>query len=103
MYFVVLGTDKPHQQQLRASVRPSHRCYLRQPGHAVKVRLAGPTLVAEGTAMNGTLLLVEADTLQQVEDFVRADPYVTAGLFQAIDIRPWTCGLGTLPGDSQDE
>ncbi|MRV70465.1 YciI family protein [Duganella sp. FT92W] len=103
MYFVIFGTDKPHLLPLREQVRPSHRLYLRQPGHRVTVRLAGPTHAPDGGAMNGTLLLVEAATLQDVEDFVRADPYSIAGLFQSVDIRPWTCGLGAFPGAIQDE
>jgi uncharacterized protein len=103
MYFVVFATDKPRLQPLREQVRPRHRLYLRQPGHRVTVRLAGPTHVADGISMNGTLLLVEAATLKDVEDFVRADPYAIAGLFQSVDIRPWTCGLGAMPGAMQDE
>lgn len=46
--------------------------------------------------MNGTLLIVEADDLAAVRAFVDADPYVAAGVYARIDIRPWRCGLGPL-------
>lgn len=45
MYFVVFGTDKPGMQEVRASKRPTHRDYLRNPGrHPVTVRIVGPAL-----------------------------------------------------------
>lgn len=98
MYFLVFGTDKPGTESVRQANRPAHREYLRDPGaHAVTVRLGGPTLHADGTAMNGTLLIVEADDIARVRAFVADDPYSRAGLFQAVEIRPWNCGLNTLP------
>lgn len=104
MFFAIFGTDKPGMQEAREQLRPSHRSYLRAPGsHPVKVRLGGPTLDANAVAMNGTLLVVEADALQQVEAFVRDDPYAGAGLFQTLEIRPWTCGLGQIAGAPDHE
>jgi uncharacterized protein YciI len=42
----------------RKRIRPQHRLYLRNPGrHAVCVLLAGPTLDADGSQMNGTLMV----------------------------------------------
>lgn len=44
--------------------------------------------------MNGTLLVIEAGSLPEVEAFIRDDPYVQAGLFASIQIRPWHWSLG---------
>ncbi|MNW21367.1 YciI-like protein [compost metagenome] len=44
--------------------------------------------------MNGTLLVVEAMSLSEVQAFLGDDPYVRAGLFEHIEIRPWNWGLG---------
>lgn len=94
-YFVVFATDKPGMGQVRQSVRPEHRAYLRSPGkHRVTVHLGGPTLDAGGSVMNGTLLVIEADTLDEVKQFVADDPYVRHGIFANIEIRPWQWGLG---------
>jgi uncharacterized protein YciI len=62
--------------------------------HRVVVRLGGPTLDDAGAAMNGTLLVVEAASLAEVEAFIEDDPYVQAGLFASIQIRPWHWSLG---------
>lgn len=95
MLFVVFATDKPGTGELRAATRERHRQYLRDPhSHALTVRLGGPTLAEAADAMNGTLLVVEADSIDVVRAFVAADPYVKAGLFASVEIRPWQWSLG---------
>lgn len=98
MYAVVFASDRPGMAETRAAARPAHRHYLRNPGaHAVAVRLGGPMLDEAG-AMTGTMLVVEADDLAAVRAFVADDPYVRAGLFASIEIRPWDWGLGRPDG-----
>jgi uncharacterized protein YciI len=94
-FFAIFATDKLDREPLRSEIRPLHREYLREPHpHRVVVRLGGPTLnVCEG-AMNGTLLVVEADSLSEAEAFFADDPYARAGLFERVEIRPWCWGLG---------
>lgn len=103
MYFVIFATDRPGMQTLRDEIRPAHRHYLRHSGHPVTVCLGGPTHRDSDRTMNGTLLVVEADTLAQVQAFVRQDPYVRQQLFATLEIRPWTCGLGSIQGELQHE
>lgn len=97
MQFVVFATDKQGMIGLRECTRPQHRIYLRNPGgHDVRVLLAGPTLERIGTQMNGTLLVIEAASVEAVSRFVAEDPYAKAGLFEHVEIRPWICGLGAI-------
>jgi uncharacterized protein YciI len=94
-YFAVFATDKPGMREVRERVRPVHRTWLRGDSHrGVFVRLGGPTLAPQCDAMNGTLLVVEADRIDDVMDFVSRDPYTQAGLFERIEIRPWDWSLG---------
>lgn len=95
MYFVVFATDKPGMAEVRDYTRPSHRTYLRQHDSPVKVVLGGPTLGEVNNKMNGTMLVIEAENIKQVRNYVDNDPYNLAGMFQSIDIRPWLWGLGT--------
>lgn len=95
MYFAIFGTDKPGRELARHEARARHRVYLRAPGsHPVRVVLGGPTLTREGDRMNGTLLVVEAEEIAQVEAFLRDDPYFAVDLFESVVIRPWAWGLG---------
>jgi uncharacterized protein YciI len=94
-YFIVFGTDAPGRNGLRAELRPVHRAWLREhPGHDVRVVHGGPTL-DEGGAMNGTLLVVEADGIAQVRSFLAEDPYSRGGLFAQLEIRAWNWSLRT--------
>ena len=95
MQFVVLATDRPGCLDLREKVRSGHRAYLRQE-QAARVLLAGPTFDPAGKAMNGTMLILEAESIETVERFVAGDPYARAGLFARVDIRPWSCGMGRI-------
>ena len=93
-FFAIFATDKPGQQALRQQIRPAHRDYLRNPHpHRIVVRLGGPTLDHSGR-MNGTLLVVEASSFSAVQGFIADDPYMQAGLFEHVEIRPWNWGLG---------
>ncbi|MCK8683241.1 YciI family protein [Pseudomonas umsongensis] len=94
-FFAVFATDHPNSLALRQRLRPSHQAHLRgTDAHRVVVRLGGPTLDDAGLAMNGTLLVIEAGSLSEVESFIQDDPYVQAGLFSSIQIRPWHWSLG---------
>jgi uncharacterized protein YciI len=97
MLYAVWATDRPGMLAERQRVREAHRARLRDPGdHPVLVLQAGVTLDETTGAMNGTLLVVQAETPEAVRAFVDGDPYVAAGVYGTIDIRPWRCGLGPL-------
>jgi uncharacterized protein YciI len=98
MLYAVWASDRPGTGAARQQVREAHRQRLRNPApHAVQVLQAGPTLDEKtAPAMNGTLLIVQADDIAAVRAFVDADPYVAAGVYARVEIRPWRCGLGSL-------
>lgn len=94
-FFAVFATDQPGMREVRERVRPSHRTYLRSAAqHGVFVRLGGPTLEPLCNVMNGTLLVVEADDINAVMQFVGNDPYMKEGLFARVEVRPWDWSLG---------
>ena len=102
MLFAVWARDAAGMQGTREQVRPRHRVRLRQPEpHPVKVVLAGPTF-GDDARMCGTMLVVEAETIEAVRAFVAADPYVEAGVYESYEIRPWKCGIGPLAPDQTE-
>lgn len=97
MMIAVWATDRPGMLAERQRVREAHRARLREPGaHAVTVLLAGPWLADEAGDMVGTLLVVEAPDVAAVRAFIAEDPYVLAGVYDQVEIRPWRCGIGPL-------
>ncbi len=39
---------------------------------------------------NGSLVIIDAFDREEAGQIAAADPYATAGLFEAVDIRPWS-------------
>jgi uncharacterized protein YciI len=60
--------------------------------------LAGPLLSPNGHTMTGSLLVVEAENREAVEEFSRGDPYRKVGLFADVQIDPWNWVTGK-PGE----
>ncbi len=97
MLYAVWASDAPGTGEERLRVREAHRARLRSPApHAVQVLQAGVTLDEVAQTMNGTLLIVQAESIVAVRAFVEGDPYVAAGVYASVEIRPWRCGLGPL-------
>lgn len=92
-YFAIYALDEPGSGERRQALRPAHRERLRQHDHQVKVVVGGPLTDADAQ-MVGTLLIIEAEDIGAVQRYFDGDPYVTAGLFRSVDIRPFAWGLG---------
>ena len=91
--FVLTCLDKPNSLPVRLANRDANLAYLAE--HPGVVRLAGPFLDAAGD-MAGSLMIVEAADLAAAKAFNAADPYVRAGLFASVDIRPWRVTVGAI-------
>ena len=73
------GQDK---EQVKA-LHPAHREYLRRFLENGQLRAAGP--FADDA---GALWVLDAETAEAVEEIVKADPYVAAGVIVSWKIRP---------------
>jgi len=86
MLFALICTDKPGHLDLRLKVRPEHLAFLEGLGTALKA--AGP-FTDEAGQPNGSLVVIEAADRAAAAAIADRDPYAKAGLFAAVDIRPW--------------
>jgi hypothetical protein len=93
-YFVFFASDRPGMDEVRARVREEHRVRLRQAQPGCRCVLGGPMVADAGARMDGTLLVFEADDRAAVERFMAGDPYVRNDLFERVEIRRWSWGLG---------
>jgi len=87
MLFAIFCTDKEDYLDVRMDNRPAHVEYLKAQGD--KLIFAGPTLAEDGETMNGSLIVVDFDSLEQAQDFASNDPYAPAKLFDSVVIRAW--------------
>jgi len=92
-FFVLWAKDKSNALELRSTLRPEHRARLRTHDHQVVCHCGGPWLDDHGQ-MAGSVLFIEADSIEAVEKYISDDPYVTHGLYESYEIRPFVWGLG---------
>jgi len=85
MLYAIICIDKPGMLETRKAHRDAHLDHIRQSG---AIEQAGPFLDEAG-GMCGSLLIMEAGSLAEVEAWCEADPYARAGLFERVEIRPW--------------
>ncbi len=87
MHFAIINHDKPDSVDLRVTTREVHLEYLRAVGDDLLV--AGPILGDDGETPIGSVLIVEAESLEAARAFAAGDPYAEAGLFQSSAVMPW--------------
>jgi uncharacterized protein YciI len=96
MLFALICTDKPGGLPIRKENRPDHLAYLKSLGDALK--FAGPFTEEDGETMNGSLVVIEAASLEAAHSIAAGDPFAKAGLFASVEIRPWLWSIGKPGG-----
>lgn len=82
MKFAAVIEYSPDREKIKA-IFPAHRQYLRTFLESGRLLAAGP-FIDDG----GALLIYEAETPDQVEEWIRGDPYHAAGVSTRWRIRP---------------
>ena len=86
MLFAMIAKDRADALDKRLAVRPVHLQHLDSLGQ--QLRLAGALLDAEGKP-DGSLMVIEAETIEAARAVFEADPFVAEGIFETIEIKPW--------------
>jgi uncharacterized protein YciI len=84
MLFVIIGHDGPNGAALRPTVRPAHLENLRPLADSGKVVVGGPF-----TDGSGSLIVAEFESEAAAKAFMQTDPYVTQGVFERVEIKPF--------------
>jgi uncharacterized protein YciI len=87
MLYALICTDKPGSLAARKENRPAHLAYLKGLGETLV--FAGPFTEPDGQTMNGSLIVIEAPSLDAAQEISAADPFAKLGIFGSVDIRPW--------------
>jgi hypothetical protein len=94
MLYVILGHDAPGALEIRRRVRASHLERIGALAEAGRVALAGPCPAVDsadpGSAgFSGSLIVAEFETLEAARDWIAGDPYVTEGVFESFEVKPF--------------
>jgi uncharacterized protein YciI len=91
-HFLIYTEDKPDSLDVRLKAREAHLNWVMS-DPKIKLISAGPWLDDAGD-MRGSLLIVSAESLESVENWLAEDPYNKAGLTAFKRIRRFNWLLG---------
>ena len=98
MLYVLICRDKPEVGlERRMANRPDHLAYLEAAGE--KVRTAGPLLNPDDQSPIGSMIVIEAGSMDEARRFAQSDPYMKADVFSDVEIYPWRQGAGAVKLD----
>lgn len=84
MKFVIIGFDGPEGQAKRKIHRSAHLASLEPLNREGKVIMAGSF-----TDQAGSLIIIEADSLEEAKRIAHNDPYTIQGIFERVEVHPF--------------
>jgi len=99
MYFAIISTDVPDSLSLRMTVRDQHLTRLQVLNEEGRLLIAGPHPATdeaspEQLVFTGSLVVAEFDSLAAAQAWADADPYIKAGVYADVVVKPY---LKVLP------
>lgn len=94
MWYAIVGLDNEHSLASRQSARPAHVARLKQLLEEGRLLLAGPfpAIDAEDpgpAGFEGSLIIAEFQDLEAARAWADADPYLAAGVYREVSVRPF--------------
>ncbi len=94
MLYAILSEDVKHSLEKRKATRPAHLQRLEDLQNQGRLVIAGPhpAIDAENpgdAGFTGSLVIAEFDNLQQAQEWANADPYLVAGVYATVTVKPF--------------
>ncbi|HEY0660032.1 MAG TPA: YciI family protein [Lysobacter sp.] len=94
MWYVIEGYDGTDVLAQRLATRPAHVARLTGLRDAGRLMLAGPCPAIDAedpgpAGFSGSLIVAEFASLEDARAWADADPYVDAGVYTRVEVRPF--------------
>ena len=94
MLYAIISEDVPNSQPLRAQARPRHLKRLHALQDEGRLILAGPFPAIDSPdpgsdGFTGSLIVAEFESLEDATEWANMDPYVEAGVYQNVTVKPF--------------
>jgi uncharacterized protein YciI len=94
MWYAIVALDHPDSLDLRKKIRPAHLARLEELRDAGRLLVAGPFPAVDaedpGSAgFDGSLIVAEFRDLESAQAWAAADPYLEAGVYRDVSVRPF--------------
>jgi len=92
--YAILSEDVKNSLKKRTTARPAHLQRLEELQNQGRLIIAGPhpAIDAENpgdAGFTGSLIIAEFDSLQQAQEWANADPYLVAGVYATVTVKPF--------------
>lgn len=94
MLYAIISEDHPGSLKLRLAARPAHLERLQALQAEGRLLLAGPHPAIDSTdpgeaGFTGSLVVAEFPSLDDAQTWADADPYITAGVYAQVTVKPF--------------
>lgn len=94
MLYAIIGEDCPDSLAQRLAARPAHLERLQHLQAEARLILAGPFPAIDATdpgaaGFTGSLIVAEFPSLAAAQAWADADPYVAAGVYAQVSVKPF--------------
>jgi len=94
MLYVIIARDRAESLEKRLKARPDHLARLKQLREEGRLILAGPHPAVDSpdpgpAGFTGSLVVAEFGSLDEAREWADADPYVTAGVYEQVEVKPF--------------
>lgn len=94
MLYAIIATDVADSLQARLAARPAHLERLQQLKAEGRIVLAGPHPAIDSNdpgaaGFSGSLIVAEFDSLEAAKAWADADPYIAAGAYAEVLVKPF--------------
>lgn len=94
MLYAIIGRDTENSLERRRNVRPEHLKRIEELKDQGRLVLAGPFPAIDSddpgeAGFTGSLVVAEFATLAEAQAWANADPYVSAGVFAEVVVKPF--------------
>ncbi|WP_100639775.1 YciI family protein [Marinobacter salexigens] len=98
MYYAIISEDVDNSLPLRQATRPAHIERLQKLKNEGRLLIAGPHPAIDtpdpGEAgFSGSLVVAEFDSLVAAETWAASDPYMDAGVYSKVTVKPFKVAL----------
>jgi hypothetical protein len=94
MFYAIVGQDVPDSLDRRLAARPAHLERLHALQQAGRLLLAGPFPAIDSNdpgpaGFSGSLIVAEFESITAAQIWADADPYVAAGVYASVSVKPF--------------
>lgn len=94
MLYAIIGEDRPGSLDQRLAARPAHLERLQALQAEGRMILAGPCPAIDSpdpgpAGFSGSIIVAEFASLEAAKAWADADPYVAAGVYEKVTIKPF--------------